>query len=178
MTKIPQIPASKGSNIGDFDLADCFFQSGELLYAAAYDGITKNAMGRIGFPADEFFHGHFIVAFYNFRHAIELKMKQVALLLEITKWHGHKLSDLWDEILKHPQIKSNETIVTEALLVLADYDVLQDEELFRYSQRNKFPNQLLQDYPAIQTESFHLLGKAYHSLSEAILLLTHESTCR
>lgn len=148
------------------------FQSGEMLYAAAYDGITKNATRRIGFPTDEYFHGHFIVAFYNFRHAIELKMKQLALLLGITKRYGHKLSDLWDEVLKHAKITANETIVTEALLVLADYDVLQDEELFRYSQRNKSPNQLLQDYPAIQSDSFHLLGKAYCLLSEAILLLT------
>ena len=170
MAKIPQIIAGKGSEIGEFDLADCYYNAGAILHAASYDGITKNAQGHIGGPTDEFFQGNFLVALFNIRHAIELRMKNLATLLKVALKSGHNLEKLWDEILKSPRINAKETIVTAGLLELAKYDVLKDEELFRYERHNKLA-QALKDYPAIQPNTFDLLGETYHALRDAMLCL-------
>jgi hypothetical protein len=169
MAKIPQISAGKGAEIGEFDLADCYFNAGAALHAVAYDGITKGADG-IGGSAGEFFLGHFLIAFFNIRHSIELRMKNLATLLGITLKSGHNLEKLWDEIMKSPRINANETVVTAGLLELVKYDVLKDEELFRYERHNKLRT-VIKDYPAIQPETFDLLGKTNDALRQAMLEL-------
>jgi HEPN domain-containing protein len=171
MVKIPQINAGKGTEIGKFDLADCYFNSGAMLHAAAYDGIVKNAQSCIVAPTDEFFLGYFLVAFFNIRHAIELRMKNLAALLGIPSKNGHDLEKLWDEISKSTQINVNETIVTAGLLELVKYDVLKDEQLFRYEQHNKI-SAVLKNYPAIAPSTFGILGDTYYALREATLCLS------
>lgn len=173
MLKIPKIPAGKGNEIGNFNLASCFFHAGATLYAAAYDGITKNVRGGIGCPTDEYFHGHFIVAFYNFRHALELIMKELAEALNVSA-DGHNLGQLWKDLRTHPQVNQEEAVISEALLVLTEYNILKDEQLFRYTQHKKSSIRPLKNYPAIATRSFESLSAAYQGIRHLIQVITEQ----
>lgn len=157
-------------NIHDnFDTLMCFLESANSLRALAYDGIGINASNNLGKPTNDYWYEHLFTAFYLYRHAIELALK--ALIKSICKKNifGHDLEKIWDTIPLEEKNKFDAEFlkeINEVFHILSEFNVLKDEQLFRYHNNKSISINKLRN---IKYRDFEILYGGAYSIRQAVL---------
>jgi hypothetical protein len=89
MTSLIDVSASTTELQDHFDMLACFLKSATALHAVACDGMVGRGIGQ---PTQEHWNEHFIIiAFFLFRHALELAVKALVEELTGNEIHGHDI---------------------------------------------------------------------------------------
>jgi hypothetical protein len=135
MSPILEFSATTNTLKNHFDVLSCFLESASTLRSIARDGIAANGEPQAGIPRNDFWNEHLITAFFLLRHAIELAVKALIKEIKNEDINGHNIKKLWEENIPNHQNMLPEKI-KEAFDVLAKYNILKDEQLFRYHADN------------------------------------------
>lgn len=150
---------NQSEKLGDFFVADCFYKSADFLVNNILPEIRKNnekILGRRSLSTNDYWYRMLIPAFYLYRHTLELYMKKLASTLDM-EVKGHDVHKIWKEISNELEI-SEISEVENAMGVLSKYEILEDEQLFRYETHNR--GQRLSELSSIKEEDFNMLARA------------------
>lgn len=149
-----------------FDLLSCFLNSASILPAIAADE-QKNPNSTV---TKEMSNGHLIIAFYLFRHSLELALKALANELNRKDIRHHNIKEMWNDLPPSYRSVLSEKM-EKALVVLEKYSVLKDEQLFRYHVDKG--GLTLKSFSTIENEDFDALSSAAYEVRHAYLCCIH-----
>ena len=151
-----------------FDMLSCYVGSAMSLHANVMDGIADNLKNSNGKLTNEILIEQIITAFYLSRHALELAIKALIKITTGNDEQGHNLEKLWEKIPKQNDVLKE--IVKKPFDILKKYDLLENEELFRYhiNKRGIALKNLI-----IERNDFDLLVDAIWSIRQIILECAH-----
>lgn len=152
-----------------FDTLMCFLESAGSLQALAYDGININQINSIGKPTNDTWHKHLFTAFYLYRHATELALKALVKSIHEKDVIGHDLEKIWDEISLEEKNKFSADFINKinnAFKILGEFDVLKNEQLFRYHNNKSISMNVLR---SINYTDFETLCGCVNSIRQAVL---------
>ncbi len=128
MPYLLDISVSTSDISSNLELLDCFEISAKMLYTFAHDEKTKPQLGTVDFS-----NKYLIISLYLFRHSIELGIKALIEAITTESFYHHDIEEIWNEIPKvYKLFLSGNGKLGNAINVLKKYQILNDEQLFRY----------------------------------------------